>query len=224
MRPRPLPAHDQAERHQDPARGTRRPGKGPRRPHQPQSPPRSSGLHRLEDLSHHRPRHVMRGRRSSGRQLAGSHDIVGNPASNWEPTVACVPAAYPVESWSRFHCAVASLWWCTPKSLAGNHHLTARPTAVRRHQQAASQPHSPLRGLCTRWIKLRLTVLSLGRRRVGRRAPQARTNGHAGDWTCGHLLSTLGPFRSAPNRYPETGSEGESLTTPRESVASGPKP
>ena len=39
-----------------------------------------------------------------------------------------------------------------------------------------------------------------------------------------HLLSTLGPRHSVLDGYPEIGSEGESLTTPSESVVSGPKP
>jgi hypothetical protein len=44
------------------------------------------------------------------------------------------------------------------------------------------------------------------------------------DSTTVHLVSTLGPSHSALDGYPETGSEGESLTTPSESVASGPEP
>jgi hypothetical protein len=39
-----------------------------------------------------------------------------------------------------------------------------------------------------------------------------------------HLVSRFAPSDSAPDGYPETGSEGESLTTPSESVASGPRP
>ena len=39
-----------------------------------------------------------------------------------------------------------------------------------------------------------------------------------------HLESRLAPSQSVLNGYPETGSEGESLTTPSESVASGPTP
>jgi hypothetical protein len=35
--------------------------------------------------------------------------------------------------------------------------------------------------------------------------------------------STLSPSQSVPNGYPEVGSEGESLTTPSESVVSGPR-
>lgn len=67
------------------------------------------------------------------------------------------PAAYPDGSWSRFHCARAAFLWCNPKIRPGNHHLTARPTTVRWHQQSASQPHSRFRGLWTRWMRLRLT-------------------------------------------------------------------
>ncbi len=37
-----------------------------------------------------------------------------------------------------------------------------------------------------------------------------------------HFVSRLSRSGSAPNGYPETGSEGESLTTPSESVVSGP--
>ena len=99
------------------------------------------------------------------RQLSGSHDSIVNPVLNYEvnPRGESPPAAYADRSLSRFHCAVAELLWCTPTSLAGNHHLIARPTVVRRHQHSASQPHSRLRGLCTRWIRVRLTVFSLGR-------------------------------------------------------------
>jgi hypothetical protein len=59
---------------------------------------------------------------------------------------------------------------------------------------------------------------------TGAKAPLARTSRHAGDWTCGHLLSTLGPSHSVLDGYPEIGNEGESLTTPSESVVSGPTP
>ena len=39
-----------------------------------------------------------------------------------------------------------------------------------------------------------------------------------------HLRSRFGRIHSARDGYPVTGSEGGSLTTPRESVASDPKP
>ena len=44
------------------------------------------------------------------------------------------------------------------------------------------------------------------------------------NWNPVHLVSTLGPSHPVLDGYPEAGSEGESLTTPSESVASGPKP
>jgi hypothetical protein len=43
-----------------------------------------------------------------------------------------------------------------PKYRAGNHHFAARPRAVRRHQQSASQPHVRPRGLCSRWSNVRV--------------------------------------------------------------------
>lgn len=46
----------------------------------------------------------------------------------------------------------------------------------------------------------------------------------SGDSARVHERSTLGPSHTAPDGYPETGGEGDSLTTPSESVASGPEP
>ena len=39
-----------------------------------------------------------------------------------------------------------------------------------------------------------------------------------------HLVSRFGPSDSVLDGYPEIGREGESLTTPSESVVSGPTP
>jgi hypothetical protein len=44
------------------------------------------------------------------------------------------------------------------------------------------------------------------------------------DYTSGHLLSRYTRCSSVPVGYSEIGSEGESLTTPSESVVSGPRP
>jgi hypothetical protein len=56
-----------------------------------------------------------------------------------------------VLSWARFHSAEPRALWCSPKYRPGNHHLTARPSDVRRHQQSGSQPHFLFRGLWSRW-------------------------------------------------------------------------
>jgi hypothetical protein len=56
----------------------------------------------------------------------------------------------PFCSWSSFHSLISShdmpskklFLWRMRKNRAGNHHLTARPIVVRRHQQSGSQPHS----------------------------------------------------------------------------------
>ena len=45
-----------------------------------------------------------------------------------------------------------------PNQRAGNHHFTALPTAIRLHQQSASQPQVELRGLCRRINSLRSIV------------------------------------------------------------------
>jgi hypothetical protein len=64
---------------------------------------------------------------------------------------------YQPGSRSCFHAAIASFLWCRPISRPGTHHLTARPNAVRRHQQSASQPQSRFCGLWMRCRTLRAT-------------------------------------------------------------------
>ncbi len=64
------------------------------------------------------------------------------------------PVAQP---WSCFQAALPVLLWCRPTNRAGNHHFTARPIAVRRHQQSGSQPQLRLRGLCRRCRTLLVT-------------------------------------------------------------------
>jgi hypothetical protein len=56
-----------------------------------------------------------------------------------------------------------------PNRRPGNHHLTARPIAVRLHQQSGSQPHVRSRGLWMRAARLRLTGRPSSERRIGQR-------------------------------------------------------
>ncbi len=65
------------------------------------------------------------------------------------------PLGYGADSRIRFHSGETDLWWI-PKYRAGNHHLTRRPAAVRRHQHSAEQPQTRFRGLCRRWVSVRL--------------------------------------------------------------------
>ena len=55
-----------------------------------------------------------------------------------------------------------------PNQRAGNHHLTALPTAIRLHQQSASQPQVELCGLCRRCNSVRPMV---NRRRSSQNLP-----------------------------------------------------
>ena len=50
--------------------------------------------------------------------------------------------------------------WCRRTYRPGNHHLTARPSVVRRHQQSGSQPQTRLRGLWMRCTSVRATVVA----------------------------------------------------------------
>jgi hypothetical protein len=52
----------------------------------------------------------------------------------------------------------------------GNHHLTARPSAVRLHQQSGGQPQTWFRGLWIRWITERPIKPALLRRVVALKA------------------------------------------------------
>lgn len=67
--------------------------------------------------------------------------------------------ASPSCSCRRFHSGSChGPLWCKPKIRPGNHHLTARPSAVRLHQQSGSQPHLRSRGLWTRAMRERPIV------------------------------------------------------------------
>lgn len=62
--------------------------------------------------------------------------------------------------------------------------MTARPTAVRRHQQSTSQPHSRFRGLWTRSIRVRVTASSLGRWPAGSGTPRPEVAAEACTGRC----------------------------------------
>lgn len=72
------------------------------------------------------------------------------------PTAADCGACHAGTSCCRFHSAERhGPLCCSPNSRPGNHHLTARPSAVRLHQQAGSQPQLRFLGLWIRAIRER---------------------------------------------------------------------
>ena len=95
---------------------------------------------------------VVTGRRMTGRPGA---------ASRLTTTLRCPFSSWPL-CWARFQYLMSfsdqptnivprRLSLCSiPNQRAGNHHFTALPTAIRLHQQSASQPQVELRGLCRR--------------------------------------------------------------------------